>query len=112
MEKIIKVNKINSEQQKQNSDSRICPIVKKGDVLIFDFSSCGNERVLLLYIVSDGKRIRFGGDDKLFLGSFPSKNNAKMFTLQIVIFLEKILGVRMGIAMRKERIIAVVDLDP
>ena len=117
MEKIIKVYKINSEQQKQNSDSRICPIVKKGDVLIFDFSFISfindNEkkrRVLLFSIHRKGRGIRLKGkrDNKLFLGAFSDKSSVKSLVMQLIIFLEVILGVRISISIKDDKVIAII----
>ena len=117
MEKIIKVNKINSEQQnlkegrETNSDSRICPVVKKGDVFIFDFSFINDsekKRVLLFSIHRKGERIRLKGDDKLFLGTFSNKNDIKSLLMQLIIFLEVILGIRMSISTKDDKVIAII----
>jgi len=93
--------------------SEIHPIIKKGDILFFDFSakSEDGERVLLFSaITKNGKRIRFrGGDDKLFLGIFSNEKNAKLFTFQIILLLESVLGIRMSFSIKKETIIAVIS---
>ncbi|MCD6086280.1 hypothetical protein J7J37_01865 [bacterium] len=94
-------------------DSKICPKVSRGDIFFFDFSPVNSEkeRVLLLSVTTkNGKRIRFReGDDKLFLGVFPDKNDAKLFALQVVLLLESVLGIRMSFSIKKEMIIAVIS---
>ncbi len=115
MEKIIKVNNLEQKENKENSKSSRSSIIKKGNVIIFDFSgkSEDGKRVLLLSVIDkkSGKKIRFnGGDDKLFLGVFSDKNDAKLFAFQIIIFLEKLLGVKMSFSIKKETIIAIISL--
>ena len=66
--------------------------------------------MLLFSAAKSGKKIRFnGGDDKLFLGVFSDKNDAKLFAFQIIIFLEKLLGVKMSFSIKKETIIAIIS---
>ena len=113
MEKVIKVNNLEQKENKENSKSR-SSIIKKGNVLVFDFSgkSEDGKRVLLLSAIDEksGKKICFnGGDDKLFLGVFSDKNDAKLFAFQIIIFLEKLLGVKMSFSIKKETIIAIIS---
>ena len=78
------------------------------DLFVVD---CEKEWAVLLSInTKNGKRIRFReGDDKLFLGVFPDKNDAKLFALQVVLLLESVLGIRMSFSIKKEMIIAVIS---
>jgi len=93
--------------------SKIYPKISRGDIFFFDFSPVNSEkeRVLLLSVTTkNGKRIRFReGDDKLFLGVFSDKNDAKLFTFQTILLLESILGVRMSLSLRGEVVIAVIS---
>jgi len=94
-------------------NSKICPKISRGDIFFFDFSPVNSEkeRVLLLSVTTkNGKRIRFrGGDDKLFLGIFSNEKNAKLFTFQIILLLESVLGIRMSFSLRGEVVIAVIS---
>jgi len=67
----------------------------------FDFSAKSEDgkRVVLLFyaITKNGERILFREGDKIFLGTFSNKNDAKLFALQVIFILESVLGVRMDL---------------
>jgi len=96
----------------KESSIGIHPVLKKGDILFFDFSAKSEDgkRVLLFFAATkSGKRIRFREDDKIFLGIFPDEREAKSFAFQTISLLESILGVRMSFSIKKETIIAVIS---
>jgi len=117
-----RINKTATDEEKESripfvldnqEGSKICPKVSRGDIFFFDFSSASErgKRVLLFSVITNnGKRIRFrGGDDKLFLGVFPHKKDAKLFTFQVILLLESILGIRTSLSLKKETVVAVIS---
>ena len=116
--KIIKGEKegrIPSVFDQESSDSGIHPIIKKGDVLLFDFSaeSEDGKRVLLFSVKRKGERVLLRNDDKMFLGVFSDKDETKSrvmeLIMELIILLETILGVRMSLSFKKEMVIAVIS---
>jgi len=98
----------------RNSKNEIRPKVSKGDILLFDFSPVNDkeERVLLFSATSPetGEKIYFKeGGDKLFLGVFYDKNEAKSFAFQIIFLIEALLGVKVSFSIKKDAIIAVIS---
>jgi len=91
--------------------SGIYSIIKKGDILLLDFSAKGEngERVLLFSIKRKGERVPLKNDDKLFLGIFSDEKDAKLFAFQTILLIESILGVRMSFSLKKETIVAVIS---
>ena len=97
----------------ESSNSRIYSKIKKGDILLFDFSgrSEDGKRILLFSIRRRGERVLLKNDDKLFLGIFADdKNKIKTRVMELIIFLEAILDIRMSFSIdtKKGFIIAAV----